>query len=593
MKKFDKTNYNIKQVLKLALSYTTNYKLKLILVFIISALLVLAALLPDTLFHYIQEILSGKKETIANTSKIASISIILISITLFSLLTQILAYFGSLLLHNIGIDIITDVRDKVFRRIQNFTYDNLNKIPVGKLVTRAVNDTETVQDFYTYLLIDFFINILTLITIFIIIASYSLLAALYISVIIPIVIVIIFLFQRFSKKAFEKTNEAKTKLNTFLSESISGIKITQVFNQENKKILEFKKLSKDLKKCYIRQITVNSIFRPLIFLLKNLTLIYLFYISIKLIQQGQLQTGVIITLYLLLSTFYNPIDWISEQFVQFQTMFTSFNKVLEVLNIETEEKNIKNKIKDVKLKFHIEFKDVWFKYTKDTWVLKGISFEVKPGQTVSFVGSTGSGKTTILSLITRNYDIQKGQILIDGKDIKDYDIDFLRTQIGQMLQDVFLFNDTIKNNLTLRNPNIKQETIEKAVEYVGCEKMINQLDKGYDYLVNERGNNFSQGQRQLLSFARTIAYQPNLLILDEATANIDSETEIIIKNSLKKMMKDHTMLMVAHRLSTIQESDKIIVLSKGQIIEQGSHQELLKNKNHYYKLYTLQYEEKA
>lgn len=591
IKDHDEFNYNLKSVLKIAFSYASSYKIKLIFVFIISILLVLAALAPESIFYNFQEILSGAKKPISNTSKLGSISIILAGITLFSLFTQILAYYSSLILQNIGTDIVLDVREKVFRRIQDFSYTNLNKIPIGKLVTRACNNTEQVQDFYTYLLVDFFVNMLTLITIFVIIATYSIHAALYISIIIPIVILIIFLFQKFSKKAYDNTNEANTKLNTFLSENISGIKITQVFNQENKKIYEFKKISKELRNCYIKEITIHSIFRPLIYVLKFLTLSYMFYISIKLVEAGNIKAGLITTLYLLLSSFYNPIDWVSEQFIQFQNTATAFNKVLTVLKTDIEPKYIQGKIKDRKLNFHIEFKDVWFKYTKDTWVLKGISFEVLPGQTVSFVGSTGSGKTTILSLITRNYDIQKGQILIDGIDIKEYDISFLRQQVGQMLQDVFLFNDTIKNNITLRNPNIKDEDIKEAVEYVGCKDMIEKLDKQYDFLVNERGNNFSQGQRQLISFARTISYKPNLLILDEATANIDSETEIIIKKSLRKMMKDHTMLMVAHRLSTIQESDKIIVLSKGQIIEQGNHQELLKNKKHYYKLYNLQYEQ--
>ena len=305
---------------------------------------------------------------------------------------------------------------------------------------------------------------------------------------------------------------------------------------------------------------------------------------------GQVITsGVIVSFYSYINKFFNPIQNLAEQFNRLQASFASAEKIFTIFDIVPEVVDEPDAIELDHVEGNIEFKNVWFSYLPDEWVLRDVSFKVNAGDTVAFVGATGSGKTTILSLICRNYDIQKGQILIDGIDIKKIKISSLRRHFGQMLQDVFLFSGTIRSNIILGLEGVSDEEIMKSCEYVNADKFIGKLEGGLDEVVRERGNNFSAGQRQLLSFARTIIHKPSVMILDEATANIDTETEVLIQDSLEKMMNIGTMLMVAHRLSTIQHADNIIVLSHGEIIEQGNHAELLKQKGKYYKLYTLQY----
>jgi ATP-binding cassette subfamily B protein len=306
---------------------------------------------------------------------------------------------------------------------------------------------------------------------------------------------------------------------------------------------------------------------------------------------GQVITSEIVTIfYGYIGRFFNPIQTLAEQFDMLQRCFASAEKIFTVLDMVPQVVDEEDAIELDEIKGEIEFKDVWFAYKPDEWVLQGVSFHVMPRQTVAFVGSTGSGKTTILSLICRNYDIQKGQILIDGIDIRKIKISSLRRHFGQMLQDVFLFSGDIRSNIVLRNDNISDEEVMRACRYVNADSFIGKLEKGLDEPVRERGNNFSAGQRQLLSFARTIVHKPSVMILDEATANIDTETELLIQDSLEKMRNIGTMLIVAHRLSTIQHADNIILLSHGKIMEQGNHQQLLRQKGRYYHLYTLQYE---
>jgi ATP-binding cassette subfamily B protein len=320
------------------------------------------------------------------------------------------------------------------------------------------------------------------------------------------------------------------------------------------------------------------------------TLIVL-YVGYQEVVAGVITAGILFSYYTYVGDFFQPVQQLAEEFNILQNAFASAEKIFDVLDTKPMIIDEDDAIELESFSGNIEFKDVWFKYIEDEWVLKGISFKVNPGDTVAFVGATGSGKTTILSLIVRNYEIQKGQILIDGIDIKRIKRSSLRKHIGQMLQDVFLFSGTIKDNITLKDDSIHDEEVVSASEYVGANTFIDRLPDSYAHVVLERGNNFSSGQRQLISFARALVYKPSLMILDEATANIDSETEELIQESLEKMMNISTMLIVAHRLSTIQHSDKIIVMQKGEIKEEGSHQELLKQKGLYYNLYRLQYDD--
>jgi ATP-binding cassette subfamily B protein len=390
-------------------------------------------------------------------------------------------------------------------------------------------------------------------------------------------------------------NDATTDLNTYLSENLSGIKITQIFNQEDRKMADFLDKSKKLKNAKRARMMVFGIFRPLVYMLYISSVMCLLYIGGKgYIQDrtflGQtITSGILVSFYMYISKFFNPIQALAEQFDQLQRSFASAEKIFTIMDMVPEVQDEPDAIELDEIKGEIEFKDVWFSYKPDEWVLKGVSFHILPRQTVAFVGATGSGKTTILSLICRNYDIQKGQILIDGIDIKKIKISSLRRHFGQMLQDVFLFSGDIRSNILLRREGVSDEEVMEACRYVNADSFINRLEKGLDEPVRERGNNFSAGQRQLLSFARTIIHKPSVIILDEATANIDTETELLIQDSLEKIKNIGTMLIVAHRLSTIQHADNIIVLSNGVIQEMGNHQELLHKKGPYYQLYTLQF----
>jgi ATP-binding cassette subfamily B protein len=412
---------------------------------------------------------------------------------------------------------------------------------------------------------------------------------------VPFVVLFTLLFRQFSRRVHRKVTNATTDINTYLSENLSGMKITQIFNREDRKFQDFATRSRNLKKAKQNRMYVFGIFRPMVYMLFVSSQMCLFFFAARgYIQQteflGQMITApLVVAFYGYISRFFNPIQTLAEQFDMLQQSFAGAEKIFAILDMVPEVVDEEDAIELEEIKGEIEFKDVWFAYKPDEWVLQGVSFHIDPKQTVAFVGSTGSGKTTILSLICRNYDIQKGQILIDGIDIKKIKISSLRRHFGQMLQDVFLFAGDIRSNILLRSEGISDEEVMEACRYVNADSFINRLEKGLDEPVRERGNNFSAGQRQLLSFARTIIHKPSVMILDEATANIDTETELLIQDSLEKMKNIGTMLIVAHRLSTIQHADNIILLSKGKIIEQGNHQQLLKLKGKYYHLYTLQF----
>ena len=502
-------------------------------------------------------------------------------------------YFQVVMMQKIGQEIVLEIRQDTYEHIETLSQDQYNKVPVGKFVTRVTNDTAALNQMYSDILVNLISNVILLIAIGIALFVINWRLALYSMILVPIIAVAVFVFRNFSRKAYRRTRTRVSNLNSFLSENLSGMKITQIFNQEEKKINEFKYLSKELKKSYLREMLVFSIFRPIIYVLSTLGAVFFLYLSVREFVEGRMTAGTIFMFYRLLQKFYWPIEDLAEIFNILQASLSSAEKVFDVLNTKPGIEDKEGAIELETFTGHIEFKNVWFSYIPDEWILKDVSFEVKPNETVALVGATGSGKTTILNLIVRNYEIQSGEILIDGINVNDIKRSSLRAHVGQMLQDVFLFNATIKENITLFDDSIPDEKVIEAAKYVGANEFIEKLDDGYDHIVLERGNNFSAGQRQLISFARAILYEPNLMILDEATANIDSETEQLIQSSLSKMMNINTMIIVAHRLSTIQHSDKIIVMDEGEISEMGNHQELLAQKGKYYKLYELQYEGKG
>lgn len=508
-------------------------------------------------------------------------------------------YIQSVILQKVGQKILSALRLNVFTHIESLSHEQLNNIPTGKLVTRVANDTNAISMMFTNILVTMLTNMLMVIGVLgaMLVLNYAL--TLMVLCFVPFLVLFTVIFRKFSRKVYRVVKDGTTDINTYLSENLSGIKITQIFNREGQKMQDFLDKSNKLKKAKQNQIFVFGVFRPMVYMLYISSVLCLLFLGGKgYIQPGSVlgqtfTSGMIVTFYMYISRFFNPIQTLAEQFNLLQSAFASAEKIFTILDMEPNVVDEPDAIELDDIKGEIEFKDVWFAYIPGEWVLKGVSFHVHPKETVAFVGSTGSGKSTILSLIVRNYDIQKGQILIDGMDIKKIKISSLRRHFGQMLQDVFLFSGTIRSNILLREEGISDEEVMEACRYVNADSFINKLEHGLDEPVRERGNNFSAGQRQLLSFARTIIHKPSVMILDEATANIDTETEVLIQDSLEKMKNIGTMLIVAHRLSTIQHANNIILLSHGQILEQGDHQHLLSLHGRYYQLYTLQYNKQA
>ena len=514
-------------------------------------------------------------------------------ILIFSLVST---YIQAIVLQKTGQRIISQLREDLFLHIESLSHAQLNSMPVGKLVTRVTNDTNAVSMMFTNIIVNLIKNIFVIFGVLVAMLMLNYMLTLMVLCFVPFIVLFTVIFRKFSRKAYRAVKDGTTDINTFLSENLSGMRIIQIFNRENRKMTEFSNKNEKLRRAKQQQIFVFGIFRPTVYMLYISSVLCLLFLcarsSIHNIEfLGQtVAVSTLVTFYMYISKFFNPIQNLAEQFNWLQSAFASGEKIFTIFDIQPDVTDEPDAIELDHVEGNIEFRDVWFSYVPDEWVLRGVSFKVNAKETVAFVGSTGSGKTTILSLICRNYDIQKGEILIDGINIKKIKISSLRRHFGQMLQDVFLFSGTIRSNIVLRKEDITDEEIGEACRYVNAHHFIDKLEKGLYEEVRERGNNFSAGQRQLLSFARTIVHKPAVMILDEATANIDTETEVLIQDSLEKMMNIGTMLIVAHRLSTIQHADKIIVLSHGEIIEEGNHFELLEKKGRYYGLYMLQYD---
>lgn len=514
------------------------------------------------------------------------ILVLVIGYFLLSLINQAFLYFESMILQKAGQKIIYNLRMEVFEHIENMSLDQLNDMPVGSLVTRVCSYTTSMSDLFTNVLVNVIRNVLTIVVVYVVMFTISYRLSFVLLGIVILVFIISFVFSRVISKIFRKERRYISDLNTYLNENISGMKLIQIFNQEINKSEEFSKKNEDLRKARYKVVLAFGIYRPLITFIYFVAIALTFYFGIEF----GLNSGEIVAFYLLLSRFFNPVQNLADQLNNIQKALTASERLFNLLDVEPKVVDAIDAIEINEFKGKIEFRNVYFAYKDEDWILKNVSFVINPKETCAFVGATGAGKTTILSLIVRNYEIQKGQILIDDIDIKKIKVTSLRKAIGQMLQDVFLFSGTIRTNITLYDDEkYSDEEIIKVCVYVNASSFINKLDKGLDEYVIERGENFSSGQRQLLSFARTVLAKPQILILDEATANIDTETETLIQESLAKIKNIGTMLIVAHRLSTIQHSDQIIVLNNGEIVEKGTHQELLKHKGLYYKLYELQF----
>ena len=583
---------SVREILSRTMQYVKPELLSFILALILLAINVALDITLPILTGKITDSLEGF-ETLFGNSQLTYDNyraVLILSIVYFviALVNMVFIYIESMLLQKAGQRIIYKLRMDVFTHIQNMSQNQFNEMPVGSLVTRVCNYTQSMSDLFTNVIVNVIKNVLYVVTVYAVMFFYSWKLSLIMAVPVVIVAISSFIFSRIVHKIFTKERKTISDMNTYLNENLSGMKITQIFNQQRYKDSEFIEKNDNVRKARFQVILCFGIYRPFI------TLIYISSVAVNFYFGWifAMSAGDIVAYYQLISRFFNPIQNLADQLNNLQKAFTASERLFNLMDVKPDVLDSEDAIEIDHFEGKIEFKNVWFAYQDEDWILRDVSFTILPKQTVAFVGATGAGKTTILSLIVRNYEIQKGQILIDDIDITHIKIESLRAKIGQMLQDVFLFSGSIRDNITLHDTKYHDDEIMRVCEYVNADSFIKKLPKGLDEEVIERGENFSQGQRQLLSFARTVLADPQILILDEATANIDTETEVLIQESLEKIKNIGTMLVVAHRLSTIQHADQIMVLQKGEILEHGNHQELLAKHGYYYKLYKLQFEGK-
>lgn len=580
--------YKDTAIIKRLLTYAKPYWKSLLLTFVI--------MLMSVGFALLEPYIIGQAIDIISLGDI-NYTLLIIYLVVFAsaiALSALFNYMQTMLLQKTGQTIIYNIREEIFTHLDSQDIEYFNKVPTGKLVTRVTNDTNTLNEMYTSVIVTVFRNVFMFFGILGAMFFLDVTLTLIILIVVPFIVIFSFVFRRFSRKAYRAVRANMSRLNGFLAEHLSGMKIIQIFNKEDEKFVEFNTQNTKLKQSYLRQMLVFAVYRPTMYLLYMIATMIVFYYggrSVLGLAVTTISIGTLVAFHNYVRRFFQPIQELAEQFNILQSAFASSERIFMILDSHPTVLDDPEGIVLDDVKGDIEFKNVWFKYVEDEWVLKDVSFKVGAKESVAFVGATGAGKTTILGLLTRNYDIQKGQILLDGIDITRIKISSLRSFIGQMLQDVFMFSGTINSNITLRSDDITDEEVKEACKYVNADKFIEKMPHTYEERVRERGNNFSAGQRQLISFARTLVHKPRIMILDEATSNIDTETEQLIQESLKKMMNIGTMLIVAHRLSTIQHVDQIIVLQKGEILERGNHQTLLNKKGHYYNLYKLQYED--
>lgn len=492
------------------------------------------------------------------------------------------------ILQKTGQNIILQMRKDLYRHIQSLGSRYFDITPVGKLVTRVTNDVEALNEMYSGILVQLFRNIVKIVGLAGVMLVLDVRLAAISFVLMPLVIGLTVLCQKIARNIYRLYRTRLTDINTFLSEHLSGMKIIQIFGRQERKFEEFHNKNTKLYKAFYREMLMYAVFRPLIYILSILSLMIVLWFGSRNVFDEIISVGTLYIFSNYIRSFFDPIQELAEQFSTLQSSIASAEKIFTVMDEDEFIPEVENPKQPEKITGKIEFDHVWFAYDGENHVLKDVSFVINPGEKVAFVGATGAGKSSILNLIGRYYDIQKGHIYIDGIDIRQLSKKQLRSAIGQMQQDVFIFEGDVAYNIRLNDNDITDEQVKEAAEYVNASHFIEKLPQGYHEPVTERGATFSAGERQLLSFARTLAHNPSILVMDEATANIDTETEILIQEALEKLMDGRTTIMVAHRLSTIQHADCIMVMHKGRICERGTHRELLEQDGIYRKLYELQ-----
>ena len=492
------------------------------------------------------------------------------------------------ILQKTGQNIILQIRKDLYRHIQSLGSRYFDITPVGKLVTRVTNDVEALNEMYSGILVQLFRNIVKIVGLAGVMLVLDVRLAAISFVLMPLVIGLTVLCQKIARNIYRLYRTRLTDINTFLSEHLSGMKIIQIFGRQERKFEEFHDKNTKLYKAFYREMLMYAVFRPLIYILSILSLMIVLWFGSRNVFDEIISVGTLYIFSNYIRSFFDPIQELAEQFSTLQSSIASAEKIFTVMDEDEFIPEVENPKQPDKITGKIEFDHVWFAYDGENYVLKDVSFVINPGEKVAFVGATGAGKSSILNLIGRYYDIQKGHIYIDGIDIRQHSKKQLRSAIGQMQQDVFIFEGDVAYNIRLNDDDITDAQVKAAAEYVNASHFIEKLPQGYHEPVTERGATFSAGERQLLSFARTLAHNPSILVMDEATANIDTETEILIQEALEKLMDGRTTIMVAHRLSTIQHADCIMVMHKGRICERGTHRELLEQDGIYRKLYELQ-----
>lgn len=589
----DEKNYkkgdreSTKKLIKYVGPYWKYFLLSLTLILVVSAAqLARPYIVKIVIDDYIRKGLSGALT--ANQCE-AGIKFLGLIYLVLMLIEFILSYFQTYILERTAKKIIMNLRQQVFSHIQKLPISYFDKNPIGKIVTRVTNDTDSLNDMFTDVVIGFLQNVFIMIGIVLVMISLDLKLTVICLLVTPLMFGVTLLFKKRARRIFGEIRNKLSSINGFLSEHISGMKIIQIFNMENKKYNEFQNINEEYYNANLKQIILFGVFRPFMDVVKTLSLaLILFYGGTRLIK-GTIEVGTLYAFINYINRLFQPIIELTDQYNTYQSSMVSSERIFGILDEKIEDQH-SDGCNLNKAKGEIEFKNVWFAYESENWILKNLSFKILPGQSVSFVGATGAGKTSIINLLCGFYENQKGEILIDGINIKDIKTEELRRNIGLVLQDVFLFAGDIETNIKLFNKEISLEDVKKAAQHVNADYFIENFDDGYKHKINEKGTTLSMGQRQLISFARALVFNPSILVMDEATSNIDTETETIIQEALEKLMKNRTTIAVAHRLSTIKKSDTVIVLHKGEIKEIGNHKELMAKKGFYYSLYKLQYE---
>lgn len=570
-------------LLKRVLKYVRPYKLLFGLTFLFTILTAFLSIARPLIVKYaIDHAISNPNQELLLT---------LVLLMLGALIFQaIMQFFQTYYANYIGQNVIKDLRVELYEHILRFKLQYFDKTPIGKLVTRSVSDIETISDVFSQGIIvmlgDFLQVIVILIAMFVI--DWQL--ALIVLIPIPLLIVATAIFKKIVKSSFQQVRTQVAKLNAFAQEHISGMRIVQIFNREKVEMDRFKKLNKGHKAAYVRTIWAYSIFFPIVDLLSASSLALLIWWGTRGVILDYVTFGNLFAFIFFTNMLFRPIRQLADQFNTLQMGMVSSERIFEILDTDDIIKN-EGTFQPETIKGEVRFKDVWFAYNEDNYVLKGLDFSVKEGDNLALVGETGAGKTSIINILSRLYEYNKGEILLDGKNIRDYDLTALRDKIAIVSQEVFLFSDTVYNNITLNSPDYTKEEVVEAAKAIGAHDFISKLPGKYDYNVHERGSMLSLGQRQLLAFIRAYVYNPDILILDEATSSIDTESEQMIQKATEVLTKDRTSIIIAHRLSTIQHADMIMVMDNGQVVESGNHNELLTKEGYYKRLYELQFKE--